>query len=229
MDNERIHEQKPRGSGSWLTILGGCALAATLICSLILLALLFASTAFNLYLAWNLSGYEVSVSQPASTSSALVLVTPTGVLAIIPTPTSTPLPTATREPTSTSTLVPTEAPTNLPSTPPPEMTPETEPAIPTATANRVADAEQGGGGAEEANSPAASPVGVEASTSRGRSQPASETITYVVQEGDTLWLIAQRAYGAGSLWEVIFEENRDILNNADQIQPDQVLRIPLNP
>ena len=138
MGNEKTHEQEPRGSGSWLTILGGCALAATIICSLILLALLFASTAFNLYLAWNLSGYEVSVSQPTSTSSALVLVTPTGVLAIIPTPTSTPLSTATREPTSTSTLVPTEAPTNLPSTPPPEMTPETEPVTPTATANRVA-------------------------------------------------------------------------------------------
>ena len=229
MGNEEIREQEPGASIGWLPVLGGCALAITVICSLILSVLLIASTAFNVYLAWNLSGYEVSVSQPTSTSSALVLVTPTGVLAVIPTLTSTPLPTATTEPTSTSTLVPTEAPTNVPSTPPTEATPETEPATPTATANRVADAEQGGGGAEETNSPAGSPVGGATGTSRSPSQPTSETITYVVQEGDTLWLIAQRAYGAGPLWQVIFEENRDTLNNADQIQPDQVLRIPLNP
>jgi LysM repeat protein len=229
MGNKEIREQEPRGSSSWLTILGGCALSITVICALILAVLLFASMVFNVYLAWNLSGYEVSVSRPMSTSSALVLVTPTDVLAIIPTPTGTPFPTATTEPTNTSTLIPTEAPTNVPSSAPTQTRPEAEPTTPIATPTQVADAEQGGGRSEEANSPAASPMAVVVGISQSPSQPTSQTITYVVQEGDTLWLIAQRAYGAGPLWQLIFEENGDALDNANQIQPGQVLRIPLNP
>jgi nucleoid-associated protein YgaU len=70
---------------------------------------------------------------------------------------------------------------------------------------------------------------VTANTSQEPGQPTSETIPYVVQEGDTLWLIADRAYNSGTLWQVIFEENRDTLDSADQIQPGQVLRIPLSP
>ncbi len=232
MDSDEIREQGSRSSIGWLPVLGGCALSATIICSLVLAVLLIASTAFNVYLAWNLSGYEVSVSRSTSTSSAVVLVTPTGVLAIIPTPTSTPtsttLPTATVEPTSTSTPVPTEAPTNVPTSAPTQTTPESESATPTAAASQGADTDPGGGG-EGTDLSDRSPMRVAASTSQEPGQPTSETIPYVVQEGDTLWVIADRAYNSGTLWQVIFEENRDILDSADQIQPGQVLRIPLNP
>jgi len=233
MGKEEVREQGSRGSGNWLTILGGCALSITIICSLVLAVLLIASTAFNVYLAWNLSGYEVSVSRPTSAPRAVVLVSPTGVLAIIPTPsaipTSTALPTVTVEPTGSSTLVPTQAPTNVPSQTSTQTTPETKRATPTATATHMADVEQRGGGTEETNSSDRSPMAVVASTSHSDRPPTSETITYVVQEGDTLWLIADRAYNSGTQWQVIFEENRDTLDNADQIQPGQVLRIPLNP
>jgi len=232
MDSDEIREQGSRASTGWLPVLGGCALSATIICSLVLAVLLAASTAFNVYLAWNLSGYEVSVSRSTSTSSAVVLVTPTGVLTINPTPTAAPtstaLPTATIEPTSTSMLVPAEAPTNMPSSTPTQTTPESEPGIPTATTSQVADTEQGGG-EEGADLSDGSPMRVAASTSQEPGHPTSETIPYVVQEGDTLWLIADRVYNRGTLWHVIFEENRDTLDNADQIQLSQVLRIPLNP
>jgi nucleoid-associated protein YgaU len=225
MANNKSLKKGSKASSSWLAVAGGCVLTITAVCSLVLGALLLTSAAFNVYLAWSLSGYEVSVGQPTSTASALVLVTPTGVLAIIPTPTAAPtgtsLPTATTAPTSTSTLAPTSAPS-------PTAT-QTEPATATATATQVGDAEQGGAGNEGGSSAPDVPMSVAASTSKGPGLPASETIAYVVQEGDTLWLIADTAYGSGPLWEVIYEENRDVLEDPNQIQPGQVLRIPLNP
>jgi nucleoid-associated protein YgaU len=229
MANKKSLRQRSKTSSSWLAVAGGCVLTITAVCSLVLGVLLLASAAFNVYLAWSLSGYEVSVGQPTSTASALVLVTPTGVLAIIPTPTAAPtstsLPAATTAPTSTSTLAPTQAPTSAPS---PTAT-QTEPATATATATQVGNAEQGGAGSEGGSSAPDVPMSVAAGTSKSSAPPASETIAYVVQEGDTLWLIADTAYRSGPLWEVIYEENRDVLENPNQIQPGQVLRIPLNP
>jgi nucleoid-associated protein YgaU len=49
---------------------------------------------------------------------------------------------------------------------------------------------------------------------------------YTVQDGDSLWAIAERHYGDGSQYTRIFEANRDQLDNPDVIQPGQVLRIP---
>jgi len=49
---------------------------------------------------------------------------------------------------------------------------------------------------------------------------------YTVQDGDSLWAIAERQYGDGSQYTRIFEANRDQLDNPDVIQPGQVLRIP---
>jgi nucleoid-associated protein YgaU len=172
-----------------------------------------------------MTGYEVSVGQPTSTASALVLVTPTGVLAIIPTPTAAPtstsLPTATTAPTNTSTLAPTDAPTSLPS---PTAT-QTEPA----TATQFGDAEHGGAGSEGGDPPADLPRSAAASRAQDSDLPTSETITYVVQEGDTLWLIADKAYDAGPMWEVLYEENRAVLEDPNELQPGQILKIPLNP
>lgn len=53
--------------------------------------------------------------------------------------------------------------------------------------------------------------------------------TYIVQPGDTLSLIARQVYGAAHLWRVIFEANRNILNDPGEIHPGQVLKIPPKP
>ncbi len=54
---------------------------------------------------------------------------------------------------------------------------------------------------------------------------AQETI-YVVKPGDTLGAIAQRLYGKASLYQKIFEANKDILSNPDLIKVGQKLKIP---
>ncbi len=50
--------------------------------------------------------------------------------------------------------------------------------------------------------------------------------TYTVQRGDSLSKIARRVYGETRHWRVIFEGNRDQLDNPDLIHPGQVLKIP---
>lgn len=50
--------------------------------------------------------------------------------------------------------------------------------------------------------------------------------TYTVQRGDSLSRIARRIYGETRHWRVIFEGNRDLLDNPDLIRPGQVLKIP---
>lgn len=57
--------------------------------------------------------------------------------------------------------------------------------------------------------------------------PEEETgRTYTVKSGDSLWKIAEQAYGNGSKYPKIFEANRDILDDPDKIFPGQVLKIP---
>lgn len=50
--------------------------------------------------------------------------------------------------------------------------------------------------------------------------------TYTVQRGDSLSRIAKTTYGKSSLWQLIFEANRDQLDNPDLIHPGQTLKIP---
>ncbi len=56
--------------------------------------------------------------------------------------------------------------------------------------------------------------------------PASKMVT--VQKGDTLWKIAEAAYGKGKGGEYnrIFEANKPMLTHPDKIYPGQVLRVP---
>ena len=50
---------------------------------------------------------------------------------------------------------------------------------------------------------------------------------YTVQAGDSLFSIAQQAYGDGNLWQVIFNANHDTtIANPDQIMPGWRLWIP---
>lgn len=57
-----------------------------------------------------------------------------------------------------------------------------------------------------------------------RKQP--EAKLYTVKSGDTLSKIAKEYYGNASKYPVIFEANKPMLTNPDQIYPGQVLRIP---
>ncbi len=50
--------------------------------------------------------------------------------------------------------------------------------------------------------------------------------SYTVQSGDTLWNIAEQMYGDGSKYLKIFDANADLLEQPDQIFPDQELFIP---
>jgi len=49
---------------------------------------------------------------------------------------------------------------------------------------------------------------------------------YRVEDGDSLWVISKKVYGKGSLWEKIYEANRDQLKSPDSVKPGMGLRIP---
>ena len=55
-------------------------------------------------------------------------------------------------------------------------------------------------------------------------EPASKF--YTVKSGDTLSKISKEFYGDANQYNKIFEANRPLLKNADDIFPGQVLRIP---
>ena len=50
--------------------------------------------------------------------------------------------------------------------------------------------------------------------------------SYVVQRGNNLWRIAQRAYGAGTRYLIIYSANPDQIRNPDKIYPGQIFKIP---
>ena len=49
---------------------------------------------------------------------------------------------------------------------------------------------------------------------------------YVVQRGDTLSAIAEHRLGDAERWSEIFELNRELISDPDEIHPDQVLALP---
>jgi nucleoid-associated protein YgaU len=51
-------------------------------------------------------------------------------------------------------------------------------------------------------------------------------VFYTVVKGDTLSKIAKQHYGNASKYPVIFEANKPMLKDPDEIYPGQVLRIP---
>ena len=69
----------------------------------------------------------------------------------------------------------------------------------------------------------------QASEASDKKAPAAETTsetTYKVSSGDTLWKIADKLYGDGDKWNVIYEANKDKLSNPGTIIPGQELVIP---
>ncbi len=59
--------------------------------------------------------------------------------------------------------------------------------------------------------------------------PSSHVRSYTVEAGDTLSAIAKRVYGRSSQWNVIYQANRDQLDDPDRIFPGQVLTLPEAP
>lgn len=58
------------------------------------------------------------------------------------------------------------------------------------------------------------------------SQVGGDDEFYIIKKGDTLWEIAEKAYGNGSKYTKIVEVNREVIKNADLIFPGQKIRIP---
>lgn len=57
-------------------------------------------------------------------------------------------------------------------------------------------------------------------------QIASDDEFYVIQKGDTLWAIAEKAYGNGAKYKAIVEANKEVIKHEDKIFPGQKIRIP---
>jgi len=53
-----------------------------------------------------------------------------------------------------------------------------------------------------------------------------EPTFYTIQEGDTLWKIAQQTLGDGNHYEKIVAANLEVIKDADKIYPGQTIRIP---
>lgn len=49
---------------------------------------------------------------------------------------------------------------------------------------------------------------------------------YEIQKGDTLWKIAEKAYGNGAKYTAIVTANKEVIKDADKIFPGQKIRIP---
>ncbi len=77
-----------------------------------------------------------------------------------------------------------------------------------------------------------SPVRASAGTSHNDDAPltlSAGSVVHRVTDGESLYSIAARYYGKGSLWPKIFEANRDVLPNENSLSPGQRLVIPPAP
>lgn len=57
-------------------------------------------------------------------------------------------------------------------------------------------------------------------------QVAGDDEFYIIEKGDTLWKIAEKAYGNGAKYTAIVEANKEVIKDADKIFPGQKIRIP---
>lgn len=60
-------------------------------------------------------------------------------------------------------------------------------------------------------------------------QPTGPGVTYTIESGDTLSSIAEQYYNDPNLWNVIYEANRDVIKNPDNIPLGRQIRIPPAP
>lgn len=71
-------------------------------------------------------------------------------------------------------------------------------------------------------------IDAESVTIADGSAVAGDDQFYTIEKGDTLWKIAEKAYGNGSKYQKIFEANREVIKDPDKIYPGQKIRIPKN-
>lgn len=71
-----------------------------------------------------------------------------------------------------------------------------------------------------------SEVKIDGVTIANGEQVAGDDEFYVIQKGDTLWKIAEKAYGNGAKYTAIVEVNKEVIKDADKIFPGQKIRIP---
>ncbi len=83
----------------------------------------------------------------------------------------------------------------------------------------------GDSGSQGGGSPDFSNV-VSGSSSTAAGSAAGGDRFYVVEKGDSLSKISKMFYGDANHWKRIFDANRDVIRNADLIQPGWKLRIP---
>ncbi len=55
---------------------------------------------------------------------------------------------------------------------------------------------------------------------------SDDAVFHTVEEGESLWKIAEKTLGNGARYQEVFEANRPMLSDPDKIYPGQVLRIP---
>lgn len=60
----------------------------------------------------------------------------------------------------------------------------------------------------------------------GKQTDGTSSQTYTVVSGDSLWNIAQKEYGDGAKWRLIYEANKDEIRDPRLIIPGQKLEIP---
>jgi len=70
------------------------------------------------------------------------------------------------------------------------------------------------------------PAPAPAAAAAAPAKPAEESTFVLVEEGDTLWGISERAYGNGARYNEIFAANKEVIEDPDLIFPGQKLRIP---
>ena len=68
--------------------------------------------------------------------------------------------------------------------------------------------------------------GLGAQAQQPRVPDADETRFHRVETGDTLSKIAKQYYGEAGKYDQIFEANRPLLKDPDEIYPGQMLRVP---
>ena len=66
----------------------------------------------------------------------------------------------------------------------------------------------------------------EATVSGQSAQLGADEEFYIIEKGDSLWKIAEKAYGNGSKYTAIFDANREVIVDPDKIFPGQKIRIP---
>lgn len=59
-----------------------------------------------------------------------------------------------------------------------------------------------------------------------KEEAGTKANTYTVNRGDTLAVVSKKLYNDYALWKKIFDANRDIISNPDEIYPGQKIKIP---